>query len=63
MQNEDKNRNLGDPKADNAPVRSNMPDNQGPHYCSNVNNESNKIKSDSLAKKNKSFLLYAENFR
>lgn len=44
---DDKNRNLGDPKADSAPDRSNMPDNQVPRHRSNVNDEANKVKSDS----------------
>ena len=47
MENQDaKNKNLGDPQAENTVDRTNMPDNQVPRFRSNENHEKNRVKSE-----------------
>jgi len=46
MEEQEKNKNLGDTQAANTADRSNMPDNQVPRHRSNDNNEENKVKTD-----------------
>lgn len=47
MENQEaKNENLGDPRAENTVDRTNMPDNQVPRFRSNENHEKNRVKSE-----------------
>lgn len=43
---EQKNTNLGDPRAENTVGRTNMPENQVPRFRSNENHEKNRVKSE-----------------